>query len=115
METLALVTYHRSKRDGNHAGIVQALRAAGCSVADCSAVGAGFPDLVVATPRGRTLLVEVKDPKGRNRVEASQAEFRKAWKGEIVVVRSPQEAIDACFKDLSSVRSAVSGQAESRR
>lgn len=106
------MTYRRAKRDGNHAQIVAALRAAGCSVADCAAVGGGFPDLVVATPHGRTLLVEVKDPKGRNRIEPSQEAFRRGWKGEIAVVRSAQEAIDACFKDVRSVRPRAVGQAE---
>ena len=86
----------RAKKDGNHTAIVQALKAAGRSVLDLSTVGGGAPDLLVASPRGdRTLLIEIKDPKGRNRVEPSQSRFHESWKGELVVVRSPQEAIDA--------------------
>jgi hypothetical protein len=84
------------RRDGNHGDVVNELRKIGCSVADTSAVGGGFGDLVVARimPTGRrTVLFEVKDETGKNRLEESQAEFRKTWLGEYYVVRSPAEAV----------------------
>lgn len=52
----------RARRvDANQGQIVAALRTAGCVVEITSDVGRGFPDLVVRTPRGTALLVEVKD------------------------------------------------------
>ena len=49
-----------ARTDANHATIRDALRSVGCSVADTSAVGQGFPDLVIGF-RGATMLIEVKD------------------------------------------------------
>ena len=55
----------RARRvDANQAGLIAAARKMGCSVADTSRLGAGFPDLVIglAGKGGRVnLLVEVKD------------------------------------------------------
>lgn len=66
----------------------------GCSVADTSRLGAGFPDLVIglAGKRGRVnLLVEVKDgakiPSQRGLTNAEQ-EFRDGWRGQYAVVES---------------------------
>lgn len=50
----------RARVDANHAAIVEALRACGWHVHDCSRLGGGFPDLAIAKA-GRLLLVEVKD------------------------------------------------------
>lgn len=49
-----------ARTDGNHAAIVEALRASGWYVHDTSRLGHGFPDLVVAR-NGQLRLVEIKD------------------------------------------------------
>lgn len=87
----------RAKRDGNHTEIVRRLREAGRTVVELHRVGGGVADLLVAWPGG-VVLLEVKDPTGRNRVEPSQEEFRAAWRGprgSYVVVRSVAEALAA--------------------
>lgn len=76
------------------------------SVTDTSAVGEGFPDLVVGW-RGITLLVEVKrkefwtQPKKRGRVQAKtdeqQARFASEWKGLPVVRAFAAEQIVQMF------------------
>ena len=50
----------RARVDANHAAIVEALRASGWHVHDCSRLGGGFPDLLAAK-HGRIELIEVKD------------------------------------------------------
>lgn len=91
----------RSKRDGNHSTIAKAYTDAGCSVFDAHKVGQGFPDLVVGIA-GRTYLVEVKNPAGRNRVEKSQTKFSAEWRGsKPVVVRSVADVAE----HVSDVRS----------
>jgi len=99
--------YWRAKRDGSHTPIVQAVRAAGCSVAETHAVGSGFPDLVVGVPfgpqAGVTVLLEVKRP-GRGKAHgasekataARQEAFAESWRGgPILTVSSPEEALRA--------------------
>jgi Holliday junction resolvase len=87
----------RARTDGNHREIVAALRALGCSVADTSRLGDGFPDLVVAMNKKSTVLVEIKDgakpPSARQLTEAER-EFRDAWKGCYRVVESVDDALD---------------------
>ena len=78
---------HRAKRDGNHAAIVAALRAAGCSVLELHAVGGGCPDLL-AGRAGWERLIEVKregwtGPQGSKQrlTHLSQQEFSDTWRG----------------------------------
>ena len=85
----------RGKRDGTHVPIVRALRAVGCSVLELHGVGGGCPD-ILAGRGGRSWLLEVKDPKGRDRVEPSQVAFAASWRGcPVLVVRSVAEALAA--------------------
>lgn len=49
-----------AKTDANHAEIARAFRRCGWWVVDCSRMGQGFPDLMIARA-GRIELVEVKD------------------------------------------------------
>ena len=95
--------YRARRRDANHAEIVRALLAAGCSVVDLSAVGIeGVPDLLVGY-RARSVLLEIKAPDARGRLSSGaarsaerQAEWRAKWRGgPVFVVRSPEEAISA--------------------
>lgn len=73
------------------------LRAAGRQVIELHAVGGGVPDILVAWPGG-LVLMEIKNPKGRNRAEASQLRFRQRYRGPrgtLVEVRSLDDALAA--------------------
>jgi hypothetical protein len=79
--------------------IVDALRHAGVKVC---VVGRPL-DLLCAVPNPggslpyRTVLLECKDEDGS--FTKPQAEFLSEWPGEYHVVRSPSEALRACFGD----------------
>lgn len=84
---------HAKKTDGNQKDVVKALEKIGAIVQSLGEVGKGCPDLMVGY-RGYTILMEVKDPDGKNRLEQSQKDWIKAWKGSPVhVVRSETEAV----------------------
>lgn len=86
-----------AKVDANHGHIVAALRAAGAAVTDTSAVGQGFPDIVVSF-RGWWYLLEIKDgmkrPSARRLTEA-QVRWRSVQHAEAPVVASVDEALRA--------------------
>jgi len=100
------------RTDKNQAMIIAALRAAGCSVQSLHAVGQGFPDLCVGVPgltlvgtfshkevvdalegiqgltmlSGANLLLEVKNPDTRGKLNARQRRWHEAWRGQRGVV-----------------------------
>ena len=82
--------------------IVSALLAAGASVQTLAAVGLGCPDLLVGY-RGVNYLLEVKSPVGPRGGDqrdaqcpnAYQRTWHRAWRGNVVVVRSLDEALAA--------------------
>lgn len=81
---------HAARTDANHADIVATFRSLFCSVSDTSAVGSGFPDLVVGCA-GRNHLVEVKDgdkSPSRRRLTPDQQEFHRSWVGSVNIVES---------------------------
>lgn len=85
-----------SKIDANQPDIVKALRAIGATVAVISTVGQGFPDICVGF-RGRNFMIEVKDgkkPPSERRLTPDQVDFHTAWRGEVVVVESVEQAIE---------------------
>lgn len=85
-----------AKIDANQPEIVQAFRRAGCSVAITSAVGDGFPDLVVGI-NGLNVLVEIKDgakPPSARRLTPDQVDFHGNWRGQVIVVETVDQAID---------------------
>jgi hypothetical protein len=81
-----------AKIDGNQRAIVAALRKIGARVLHLHAVGGGCPDLLVCY-RGRNVLLEVKRP--GEKPNPLQIEFHALWGGEIYIVHSPAEAVDA--------------------
>lgn len=84
-----------AKVDANQGEIVKALRAIGCTVAITSAVGHGFPDLIVARNR-RNWLIEVKDgrlPPSARELTEDQRIFHAEWAGQVDVVKSVDEAV----------------------
>lgn len=78
---------YAAKRDGNEQSIVQALRDIGASVMQVDKV-----DLIVGY-RGENYLLEVKDPKGRNRLTPSQERLIVEWRGQYAVIRNIDEAL----------------------
>ena len=83
----------RAKRaDATQPAIVEALRKIGAWVLHLHTVGQGCPDLLIWN-RGRYLFLECKVP--GETINKQQAEFIATCPGEIHVVRSPEEAIEA--------------------
>lgn len=78
---------HDAKRDANEPEIVDALRAIGCSVEYLSKP----LDLLIGY-RGVTFLIEVKGEKGT--LTKDQKDFLPTWRGQLAVVRTPEQAID---------------------
>lgn len=88
---------YAAKTDDNQKPIVQQLRAIfgpDC-VFDLSAVGQGCPDIMVGV-RGVNFLFEIKTPKGT--LTDDQVIFHRTWPGQVVVVRTLQDALDAIEK-----------------
>ena len=79
-----------AKVDGNHAEIVSALRAIGCSVQSLAQVGQGCPDILAARG-GRTMLLECKV--GNEQLNPLQVEWHNKWQGDSYVVRDADEAV----------------------
>lgn len=83
-----------ARTDGNHAEVREHLRKLGWAVRDTSAVGHGFPDLLVARA-AFTALVEVKDgdksPSAR-KLTPDQERFAKTWPGVCIKAESPEDA-----------------------
>ncbi len=88
---------HALRVDDCQASIVDALRRAGVAV---EVVGRPL-DLACAVrdSRGswRTFYMECKDDDGR--LTKAQVDFIARWPGELHIVRSPIEALKACFGD----------------
>lgn len=85
----------RARIDANQKDIVAALRAIGCDVLHLHQIGKGAPDVLVGY-RGKCLLLELKDgskPKAAQKLTPDEQRFHDSWRGQIAVVRSPEEAV----------------------
>ena len=86
----------KAKRvDANQADIVRALRKVGAIVAITSAVGSGFPDIVVAFTGGIYLL-EIKDgtkPPSATKLTKDEQAFHAKWHGYVHIVYSIDDAL----------------------
>lgn len=90
----------RARVDGNHAAIVEALRAAGCTVLHLHQVGGGCPD-ILAGADGRNLLIEIKDgskPPSRRALTDAEAIFHATWRGQIAVASTVAEALELALE-----------------
>lgn len=90
-----------AKVDANQPQIVAALRDVGASVQPLHAVGKGCPDLLVGF-RGVNHLLEVKDgslPPSARKLTEAQEEWHPSWRGNAVVVKSVDEALEAIGVD----------------
>ena len=85
------------KIDANHKAVADALRAVGASVQSLAVVGGGAPD-ILAGARGKNFLFEVKDckaPPSKRRLTKDELRWHNDWRGQVVTVDSPEEAIAA--------------------
>ena len=79
-----------AKADANQRQIVAALRQIGADVYDIKKP----VDLAVGF-RGRTVLLEVKNVDGRNRLTKAQEEFFQTYRGEAYIVQDVSQALKA--------------------
>lgn len=100
--------------DDNQPAIVSALQAAGCSTQSLAAVGLGVPDLLVGFA-GVNILLEIKNREGLDGEVArgkiltpDQKKFHGFWKGQIAIVYTPQDALQAVKDACTGV--VVTGQ-----
>lgn len=90
--------------DANHADIVKALLAVGCTVQNLAGVGCGCPDILVGI-RGVMVLVEIKNPErdtaSQRRADEdtlrAQKKWRNWWRG------SPPQRIETVEQALDLV------------
>ena len=84
-----------SRIDENQKRIVRVLRQTGCRVCSTSAVGNGFPDLLVYRPAIDTLfMLELKDGSkapSRRKLTPHQVKFHEDW--PVHVVESVEDAL----------------------
>ena len=78
----------KAKRDKNEPEIINTLIHAGASVERLSLPN--VPDLLVGF-RGNNYLMEVKSLNGS--LKTDQATWHQAWHGQVIVVRSPYQAL----------------------
>ena len=87
-----------NRRDSNQQQIMSALGKAGCTVADTSRVGNGYPDISVGrTYRAggsHTYLLEIKSSRDAT-LTPDQLRFRSWWKGHYAVVWDVESALIA--------------------
>lgn len=78
------------KVDVTQASIVKALREAGATVQDLSAVGRGVPDLLVGY-NTVNYLIECKSPGGK--LTPQQRVWHSEWNGTVRIVYTAEEAL----------------------
>jgi hypothetical protein len=79
-----------ARGDDNRHELVEAMKRIGARV-----YPVGKPLDYLVTFRKRTMLVEIKNPEGKDRLTKEQEEFIAGWDGEIHICRSIDEAIKA--------------------
>jgi Holliday junction resolvase len=79
-----------TKTDINHVQISDAFRKLGYSVFDTSAVGRGFPDIIIAK-NNNNYMIEIKSDKGK--LNPKQIEFQNKWYAVIYIVHNTYEVI----------------------
>jgi len=87
--------------DGNQNQVVKELRQMGCSVAISSAIGKGFPDIVVGY-NGRNYLLELKDPAqppSARKLTPDEKVWHDKSRGSVHIILTAQEAMDMMTLD----------------
>ena len=86
-----------AKTDDNQAEIVAALRKIGATVQPLHAIGQGCPDILVGW-RGMNTILEIKDgkkPPSARKLTEDQEKWHAAWRGQVTVVETVEQAIEA--------------------
>lgn len=88
-----------ARTDTHHATIRDGLRDLKFQVWDCSALGSGFPDLLVLAKTGEFVLLEIKSDKSiTHSKEVLTKDERRFWKlfegGMLFIVHSLDDALD---------------------
>ena len=83
---------HNNRTDANQRAIIDMLEAIGATVVSLGAVGSGCPDILVGF-RGINLLMEIKNPVTRGKLNTEQEKWHKWWAGQRAVVTSTDEAL----------------------
>lgn len=86
-----------AKIDDNQAEIAAALQIRGCSVRSLAPMGQGIPDLLVGR-HGYNFLLEVKNgslPPSRQKLTDDEHAFVTMWRGQVAVVNSIEQALEA--------------------
>ena len=92
--------------DANQSDIVAEFRKAGATVQPLHSVGQGCPDLLVGW-NGINLLVEVKDgskPPSARELTGDQVKWHAAWRGQVAVIKSIDEALQLLGMDNEQAR-----------
>lgn len=85
----------RGRVDINQSSIVNNLRAMGFSVAVTSALGDGFPDIVVGANRVNYLF-EIKNPDkfpSHRKLSDDEQKWHDSWRGQVCVIHTVEEAL----------------------
>ncbi len=83
--------------DENQKAITNALRGMGCKVFITSALGSGFPDLLLGISDKFDFLVEIKDgskPPSAQKLTPAEEKFHADWGFCTIIIRSVEEAIE---------------------
>ena len=88
------MTRYARRVDLSQNEIATTLQRLGFAVRDLSRLGSGAPDLVTSWD-GHTVLVECKTPKHHDtkRQAENQRKWREGWEGEVVVLKTADEAL----------------------
>lgn len=78
--------------DRNQGYIADLARRLGASVAYIHSVGGGVPDLLLGYA-GENILVEVKNPEARGKLNENQKKFHAGWRGTVVVIESGDQLV----------------------
>lgn len=78
----------RHRSDNSQSSIIKALRKIGCDV-ECI----GTPVDLLVGYRSRNFLLECKTPASNYKGTPKQQAFIKNWRGQVRIVRTPEEAI----------------------
>jgi hypothetical protein len=86
--------------DDNQSEIVAALRRIGATVQPIHQIGKGCPDLLVGW-RGMNTLLELKDGEkvpSKRKLTQDEVDWHEAWRGQVAVVETVEQAIEAVTK-----------------
>jgi len=99
------MTSRRYRVDANQKLISDALKKSGCSVLPIHTLGRGAPDLLVGVNAcdeyygiRKNVLLELKNgelPPSAQKLTADEEKWHATWKGQVCVVNSVEEALDA--------------------